>query len=1401
MRINYKRKKKFLGILIIFLFVLVGGATFGAIVSNGVKADGEPVELVWDNESSIFVNGMIQVDGGYIAAGTYYDSNDYEFAGISKISDDGTEEWSVLTSHWGQYRSVVEIGDGEYIAVGYVHKVYGSAKALVSKFEVDSNNNVSEIYSWTYDESSWAEFSKILLDSDGDLILSGTINGGTNYSQYIHPFVKKISKDHECTVGANNNSICNDDLIWELPLTEISTYSYYAHSVDVGIEQGEENGDFYISYAEYGRAHYIKIKESTTLDSANIEFDTTYSNYNSNLYINDFVTVDGKIFLVRRGGTVEKIYRIGSDYLYNTSPSFSWNDTDNFDGGKIIAQDGNVSDLAKTVDGEYLLVRNNGSVSKYTDRGEEIWAINKDGSGSYETKTFSFDNGEYIICGRNNVVGSTEPTYVRKYRDNKRSYHVNYWLIDNNGSSLSLLQRETALSGEVFNYSNYDTLDNFKLDGWYIDPELTTRFESYDVPAREDINLYGKYTPIHTVMLETSQASCGVEGWSHHSHYYDDERAVLTIKVPDGQSIVEALGSPFDKTVSDNGKCMLWWSEYNRYYSSRQDYDPNTPITENKYLSAQWETFNLVVHQDGTITTDDGLNYDQNTNDGISWEANTDTLILDNYGFVAIEIDNGEEPVNLVLRGENIMDAETSIYLNREEPRPVLYSPESPLIITGNGSLTSEGHQSNYDVLILANDLTVGTEDEEGPELRGQIDVAYETWYETHDGYHGTLGNGTFTMNSGKIIGAVLAFNNAVINGGEIVGVMSGETNKEGISWVVNGGELNMLFFGLSGEGSSIVMNSGDINAFVVGLGEEGTQSITINDGVSVNAGSMMAQDVIVDGGEVNLTVLSEDSELFDYLANNLVPQFVESREELKENLRDEYFDTSILYTKIMKIEKGVVNAKAIFSEATILNSGELNINGGPIVAVMVFNQNGGVLNIDATQVNPTSAGPNYLTVDMGLGLMSSMFVNFNGGEAHINAALAGMYVEGEEYIDLSGASEEELAGFSEMFGGAKLPEGGLIGFKDCDVEINVSDKGMTPILVGAMADDEYGDDNSLIQNFDELPEDWAIKIDKALIVDPEGTVIVTKKDKTTSEEERCDGEGYDENDNWTCIDNPHTIDVTYYSAVAVFGDGINEPSIDLDEMFVEGAQKNVHIHPVSYTIEFIDENGVIISTETYDYGTEVQPPEEIPTKETTPKYRYNFVGWNDGSGSTIEPDNIPDATTNATYTAVFDKREYTPASEWLKNQEYTIDEVDQAVFRVDIANKFFNHKVTVDGTVITEGVDYDITEGSTIVTLKQAYLDGLTEGEHTMDVYFNEPTEDEDVVIATTFTAKKNNTPDTPDIPDTGEDGEEQENTNKKSGDHGFNTVDHSAVTVTIMLAATISSAFFVSRRVMRRK
>lgn len=69
-----------------------------------------------------------------------------------------------------------------------------------------------------------------------------------------------------------------------------------------------------------------------------------------------------------------------------------------------------------------------------------------------------------------------------------------------------------------------------------------------------------------------------------------------------------------------------------------------------------------------------------------------------------------------------------------------------------------------------------------------------------------------------------------------------------------------------------------------------------------------------------------------------------------------------------------------------------------------------------------------------------------------------------------------------------------------------------------------------------------------------------------------------------------------------------------------------------------------------------------------------------------------------------------------------------------------------------------------------------------------------------------------TPDTPDTGDDEEdkkdneesseeEQKTPNEKSGDHGFNTVDHSAVTATIMLAVTISSAFFVSRRMIKRK
>ena len=73
-------------------------------------------------------------------------------------------------------------------------------------------------------------------------------------------------------------------------------------------------------------------------------------------------------------------------------------------------------------------------------------------------------------------------------------------------------------------------------------------------------------------------------------------------------------------------------------------------------------------------------------------------------------------------------------------------------------------------------------------------------------------------------------------------------------------------------------------------------------------------------------------------------------------------------------------------------------------------------------------------------------------------------------------------------------------------------------------------------------------------------------------------------------------------------------------------------------------------------------------------------------------------------------------------NQKYTIDESKNATFRIDAEYNLFENggKVYVDNTLVDSN-NYTSKSGSTIITLKDAYLKTLSVGEHTLKVAFTD--------------------------------------------------------------------------------
>ena len=83
----------------------------------------------------------------------------------------------------------------------------------------------------------------------------------------------------------------------------------------------------------------------------------------------------------------------------------------------------------------------------------------------------------------------------------------------------------------------------------------------------------------------------------------------------------------------------------------------------------------------------------------------------------------------------------------------------------------------------------------------------------------------------------------------------------------------------------------------------------------------------------------------------------------------------------------------------------------------------------------------------------------------------------------------------------------------------------------------------------------------------------------------------------------------------------------------------------IEYTITFVDENGIVISTRTYHYGDEVEIPAN-PTKPADNTYTYSFAGWDKNVSATV--------TGNATYTATY-SRTYIDYTVTFYNEDGTV--------------------------------------------------------------------------------------------------------------------------------------------------
>jgi len=194
------------------------------------------------------------------------------------------------------------------------------------------------------------------------------------------------------------------------------------------------------------------------------------------------------------------------------------------------------------------------------------------------------------------------------------------------------------------------------------------------------------------------------------------------------------------------------------------------------------------------------------------------------------------------------------------------------------------------------------------------------------------------------------------------------------------------------------------------------------------------------------------------------------------------------------------------------------------------------------------------------------------------------------------------------------------------------------------------------------------------------------------------------------------------------------------------------------YTVSFNTDGGGEIAAQTVKEGACAAKPDD-PVK-----IGYTFAGWYADEALT---DSFDFETAIMAETIVYAKWEEAAAPvytlegpgeiEWTKG---STDSVKLTVKR-DLADETcFSHftGVTMDGTELVRGVDYDAEAGSTVVTIYAAALEKCEAGKHTVIVNFDDGSVEAVVTVAEaeeeSEQSEASGDPVDPDVPQTGDEG-----------------------------------------------